>query len=861
MRGKLAVLVALPLVVVVALAVIVAYGRADRARSASTVARQVMIGSQVGALVADLQQERLVSVGYLQGAAPTSALSSQVARVIDDLAELRRNLGDDINPAMKAALDNVEALSGRPDKTVTATSIRDGVVARIAHLDEVLDAYTSRINGMLDALTLIDGVDVSTVAGREVIALDSLLRIDELRNSGAALLVAAAGGTNQSTIVAYAATQSSIVQLTSRFTRYATPAEVQLFGFVGDAYTARTGPDFARQFATRPTEAVKGTLVAVLYPELTSFVLLGRFVETKIAADVTASVNAEHQTDVITAYAAGGVALIVLLAVAMLAITVARSIVDSISSLTRSADRVASLTEEELRRVADDDVESPQPARLEPLDVGADSEFADLNAAFERVQGTAGALVARQAVGRRNVAQMFGHIGRRTQNLVSRQLAIIDALEFDETDPQRLAELYRLDHVTSRLRRNAGALVVMSGATDAGSYFAPLPVSDIVRLALAEIEDYTRVDIDVPTTMTASPAIINDLVLILAELMENATAYSPPHTRVTVTADTGSTVLYVVDEGIGMRAARLDEENARLTGRERLDLAPTEVLGLFVVGRLARRHGIDVRLGETAGGGVTVALELGRFATHERRPDSTLAPRVLGRAPVVTGPVMEPAQAMAMAAARYGWSEPMALDSKPYNVETLDRATKVLEAAAPWNAFEVPVDLSLPAAPTAPMPMPAATPEPPQALVPDPTPAPTPDLVPDLVPEPAPAAAPEVDPVIAALTQPLPPLPEAGPLIPEYSYPDLGRQVVEPPSWLDDEGAATVTLTRRIPGATTTRDDQPVLSFTQHRPLDPREARDLVEQFELGVAQALAESPQGEQRHGDVAPHREEDTL
>src|SRR5439155_544708 len=277
-----------------------------------------------------------------------------------------------------------------------------------------------------------------------------------------------------------------------------------------------------------------------------------------------------------------------------------------------SADRVARVTEAELTRVADDESDSPTPMQLEPVDISARDEVGDLARAFERVQGTAVRMVERQVASRRNVAQMFGHVGRRTQNLVGRQIALIERLERDETDPDRLQHLYRLDHVSSRLSRNAGSLVVLSGATSTNEQTNPLPLTDVVRLALGEIEDYPRVDVDVPSGLALVPTVVNDFVLVLAELMENGTVFSPPHTRVTVTASpTGyGAQVAVVDHGIGLSPERLAEENARLARRERLDLAPTEVLGLFVVGRLARRHGLGVALWPTPGGGLTATVAI-----------------------------------------------------------------------------------------------------------------------------------------------------------------------------------------------------------------------------------------------------------
>jgi hypothetical protein len=294
--------------------------------------------------------------------------------------------------------------------------------------------------------------------------------------------------------------------------------------------------------------------------------------------------------------------------------------------------------------------------------------------------------VERQVIGRRNVAQMFGHVGRRTQNLVGRQLALIDNLERREADSDRLRDLYRLDHMSSRLRRNASSLVVLSGGAGANEHMAPLPLSDVVRLALGEIEDYTRVDVDVPEDILVVPALVADLTLLLAELMENATSFSPPHTRVVVTANEmrGGARLAIIDQGLGLPPERLAEENARLTRRERLDLAPSEVLGLFVVGRLARRHGIEVTLTDTADGGLTAWVDL-RPAHLVARADAM----PIGNPPpiqaTIGGHLTEFTPLMNATSTR---SVPGS--ALPFDANVLNRATRTLQAARSWNAF-IPV--------------------------------------------------------------------------------------------------------------------------------------------------------------------------
>ncbi|WP_238433254.1 ATP-binding protein [Micromonospora tarensis] len=282
---------------------------------------------------------------------------------------------------------------------------------------------------------------------------------------------------------------------------------------------------------------------------------------------------------------------------------------------------------------------------------------------------------------------MFGHVGRRTQNLVGRQIALIDRLEQQEADPGRLEHLYRLDHISSRLRRNAGSLVVLSGSAGADAHTAPVPLADVVRLALGEIEDYTRVEVQVPAGIRAAPAVVGDLILALAELMENATVFSPPHTRVLVAAEASGVGarITVVDHGIGMSEQRLAEENARFTRRERLDLAPTEVLGLFVVGRLARRHGWTVGLVATGGGGVTAQLEIPQTSLVLRPAERTGA--TVARAAVPeqqgggTAVPLDPEHD-----ARAGTAVAVAAPAR-FDSDLLARATRSLDAGPSWDAF------------------------------------------------------------------------------------------------------------------------------------------------------------------------------
>jgi signal transduction histidine kinase len=443
---------------------------------------------------------------------------------------------------------------------------------------------------------------------------------------------------------------------------YATTGEAALEGIAQQAVNSRLGPDFNKAMAVGGPAA---TLPILDHPpSYTSVIALtgvGEYIESKVINDTIATADSAARQGEFRVAAFIGLSVLLVLAAIALGASVARSVAVPVRRLTRSAENVARLAESELVRVADDESDDPEPVRLRPIEATGRDELGDLARAFVRVQQTAAQLVERQVAGRRNVALMFGHVGRRTQNLVGRQISLIDRLESRETAPERLGDLYRLDHMSSRLLRNASSLVVLSGSGDDDQHVAPASLDEIVRIGLAQIEDYARVDVRTPT-VHIGPALINDLILLLAELMENATSFSPPGTRVVVSATLMSHGLRVgvVDQGIGMTPERLAEENARLTRRERLDLAPTEVLGLFVVGRLARRHGLRVGLGETPGGGVTAIVDIPARLLAE-----TLAPMP--------------------ASSNGGGAQPVS--HSPRELAMLSGASVTLREGRPWNAF------------------------------------------------------------------------------------------------------------------------------------------------------------------------------
>ncbi|SCG61641.1 nitrate- and nitrite sensing domain-containing protein [Micromonospora halophytica] len=877
-RGKLALLVIIPLLSMVGLAVPVVLDRVAAAQRAGEIADTVRLANRVGSLVQDLQQERILSVGLLLGRVQRTELIQKSAAVDDRVADIRADLDDQLSAETVAALDGVRKLA----------DLRSQVLARTATPTQVMEVFGPIDMALIESLRLAFRVDTNTPAGRQVLALDGLLRADEGLGACATLIVLVKATSDPRISASYIACMAALQVDNLRFRSLITAEQYKLAMLDDAAVAARTSPTFLVDSVKDPVAAIRDIPLDALFPSVRSMITFGQLMEKKIAADVIAETTADQRRALTTAWLVGSAAALVLLTVVLLSVAVARTVARPLTRLTHSADRVARVAEAELVRVADDESESAPPVRLDPVDIHARDEIGDLARAFERVQSTAARLVERQVAGRRNVAQMFGHVGRRTQNLVGRQIALIDRLERQETDPARLEHLYRLDHISSRLRRNAGSLVVLSGSAGSDGHVAPVPLADVVRLALGEIEDYTRVDVQVPPGVSAAPATVGDLVLALAELMENATVFSPPHTRVVVAGEltvTGA-LLSVVDHGIGMTAERLAEENARLTRRERLDLAPTEVLGLFVVGRLARRHGWSVRLAPTAGGGVTARLEVPNPLLVVRRADRagvTVAQAAVPSRERQTAGTIDVVRSGRALTASPG---PVPADAPGFDSALLSRATRSIESARSWDAFGTGAEAS-PAGATAFLEIsrpgqevgePATTPGglprrqrtgAPATTGTDPQAAgrPTASVPPAAPPVPAPTAPPAWPPVATGTPAGAPTirqrvpgasLPPAGaavgPVNATFADPEAARALVEQfesgvrraeqsgPGRADGLGATAgrPRLSRRVPGANlavTPPRAAPVVS----NPQDPTEVRDRITEFEAGVARALRE--------------------
>lgn len=238
---------------------------------------------------------------------------------------------------------------------------------------------------------------------------------------------------------------------------------------------------------------------------------------------------------------------------------------------------------------------------------------AALRAAVERAELASG------------ISGVFVNLARRSQVLVHRQLSLLDSMERRSDDPNELSDLFRLDHLTTRMRRHAESLIILSGAAPGRAWRMPVSLTNVVRAAVSEVEDYARVEVrQLPEAAVVGTAVA-DLTHLLAELVENAAQFSPPHTRVRVTGEPvgNGYAVEVEDRGLGMGRETLDEANRRIAQSEALDLFDSDRLGLFVVSRLAARHGVKVHLRTSPYGGTTAVVLLPTALLHSGTPEDS----------------------------------------------------------------------------------------------------------------------------------------------------------------------------------------------------------------------------------------------
>ena len=304
---------------------------------------------------------------------------------------------------------------------------------------------------------------------------------------------------------------------------------------------------------------------------------------------------------------AGGVGLVGLLLSIGLSILIGRWIIRRLAGLEQSAVTLAGVelpgVVARLRRGEDVPVEELTGQQPE---FGRD-EIGRVAQAFDAARRTAIEAAVGEARMRRGINDVFRNLARRNQSLLHRELTVLDGMERRTTDPETLEDLFRLDHLTTRMRRHSEGLIILSGAAPGRGWVHPVRMIDVLRAAAAEVEDYSRVTVTTPSAAALTGPAVADVIHLLAELIENATTLSPPYTPVRVSGDLVASgfAVEIEDRGLGMSEQRYVELNGRLAEPPEFDVFNSEQLGLFVVGQLAKRHGIRVTLRPSPYGGTT----------------------------------------------------------------------------------------------------------------------------------------------------------------------------------------------------------------------------------------------------------------
>ncbi|MEV0133250.1 nitrate- and nitrite sensing domain-containing protein [Dactylosporangium sp. NPDC050688] len=606
-RQKLNLLLLLPLLALVCTVVPFTVERVDDARAAEVTAGAARLTRNVGGLVQEVQQERVVALAYLVlGSTDRSVLLTQQWVVDDSMTRVRADVGrsagaeQGTDGADGSEADLVRAL----DRVGELGELRRLVLSRSIDPVTVYEAYQDAVQSLLDALHLTNRIGADAVGQRQLATLDALMRADQAASDIAAGLVIAAVDRDAGALLLASAAAAEQLHR-DRFRQVASSQQSSLLDFVE---RGASGLSITAALQGGADTAGSAADVATTLSVASTYDLLRQVVKDQVTTDIANAADRRETDADLVALGVGSGAFVMLVLLIGLSVYVSRSIALPLHRLARTAATVADIASAELVRVNDADEAGSQPPRLAAVNLRDQHEIGELAAAINRVLATAALLLERQVSTQRNVAVMFANISRRTQSLVTRQLSLIDDMERNEQDALVLEKLYRLDHLTTRLRRSADSLLVVSGNRDK-ELVTPTQLVTVIRAAAGEIEGFQAVRLGEVCDITIGAELVADLRLLLAELLENATAFSPPGAFVEVGAEFGAECrITVVDFGIGMPPARMQEENRRILERPRLDVAPTEVLGLFVVGRLARRHGLTVRLDPTAGQGVTATV-------------------------------------------------------------------------------------------------------------------------------------------------------------------------------------------------------------------------------------------------------------
>ncbi|WP_269821591.1 sensor histidine kinase [Nocardia yamanashiensis] len=642
---------------VLALLGLIIAGEVQKYRDTGATAHSVDLALAAQDLVHEVQRERGLTNGLLGGDnSLRDSVTAQRAAVDAALQQLNRALAEEApgSDQVRTALSRLSGVSAN----------RADVDARRSDRSTSFSFYTNAILALNQARPGAQQADDDSL-WRGLQTLYALGEVKEFTAQERGFLngVFAAGEFGGGEYVQFLDIRAGKQAAISAFERDATP------GQRSQLYSAMRSDDSVRAAESEAVAigSVRGPLLEPVDPrawwkQMSSVIDAERGVKQSVGSQIRDRA-AELRGDaamVLTLYVLA--ALFAVAAQVGLVVATVRAIVRPLAALAEEADAVA---EERLPQLiaawhADSGTEPPAPEPVRAAE-SAGEEIVSVAHALDRVQTTAYELASAQARLRRNTTESMANLARRNQNLVRRQLGLISDFEREELDPNALSNLFELDHLATRMRRNAESLLVLVGESAPRRWAKPIPLTDVIRAGLSEVDDYRRVVLRRVDEISIAGASVSELAHMLAELIENGLSFSPPDLEVEIYGRRIGPryMIAVVDHGVGMPPDQLATANARLRGEADFLVAPTRFLGHFVVGRLARRLGIEVELTVSPTSGVVARMTLPADlladpnapapsfpvdAKHAAAPpvqDALTAPDPTGRhrsAPVAPGP-------------------------------------------------------------------------------------------------------------------------------------------------------------------------------------------------------------------------------
>ncbi|WP_344907320.1 nitrate- and nitrite sensing domain-containing protein [Actinomadura meridiana] len=630
MPQRLIVLILVPTVAAVVLAGVRIDNSVSESQTYTRVQRMTELSAGITQFVTEFTSERDLAVDYIAAGRPEgllpqvqssqfstdaqTQLMQQAAVVIDS------SYGTDAVRGARSVLNRVNGVK----------ALRGLVIGGKVQAFTVMQKYTSSIEDLIAVLDSISTNVVDTRLTQSSRALGALLRAKEAVSRQRALLLLGARQ-HRLTTDEMSALNAARAQEDNEIKTFRNSVSLEQAQVLDDTVIGGQ-VDQAKEVRQRVITAVAATggrlpralstpaAAEAMKNAMSDLINKMRLTELDLTQDIL-DLSDARKADARKSTIIDSIIVALLLAIVLLiTIVMARSLVRPLRRLQSGALDVAGTRLPGLVDRLRDPEAAAGGIEVEPIDVDSTDEIGQVARAFDEVHREAVRLAADEAVLRGNINAMFVNLSRRSQSLIERQLRLIETLEQSERDEEQLGNLFRLDHLATRMRRNCENLLVLGGQEQVRRWNRPVPLIDVIRASLSEVEQYERVALRVQGDMTVAGPVVNDLVHLLAELVENATVFSSEHTKVTVSGQMlsgGGSMLQITDNGVGMSPEDLEQANWRLANPPVIDFSAARRMGLFVVGRLAVRHGIRVELRAAQGGGLTAFVVL---------PDAMITP-------------------------------------------------------------------------------------------------------------------------------------------------------------------------------------------------------------------------------------------